>query len=175
MKIIKILLFLFLVITISSCNNIVQNKKNDSESITPTTISSEVEIVTAPKKKTLDDEKIKILKKICKEYPEIKMTNLAFSSTIINNEIQVLHYERDSNGFYFEGYIEYSVFIKDEPALLKLDYSYSAGQAFSASGHISYNKITQDIIKIEYNYGTGSGSTDIYINGKSILEKNNDL
>lgn len=87
----------------------------------------------------------------------------------------MLYYEKDSNGFYLHEYIEYSVLLKDEPAILKLNYSYSIGQAFSASGQILYNKITHDIIKIEYNYGTGKGSTEIYINGKTILEKSNDL
>jgi len=158
-------LLLFLVVVLFSCNNIKQDKQIDSRSvdsiISPSTI------------KSLDNKKVKIIGEICEQYPEIKLTSLVLLSNDINDEVQELYYKKDFNDFYFGEYVEYSVLLRDEEVILKLDYLYSVGQAFSASGQILYNKITHDIIKIEYNYGTGKGATEIYINGKSILEKIN--
>ncbi len=77
--------------------------------------------------------------------------------------------EQDSDFLYFGEYLDYNVTICNDEFEFVVEYNYSIGQAFSAFGHISLNKITEDIIKVEYNYGTGSGTTEITLNGKNLL------
>lgn len=64
MKTIKtLLLLLFLVINLLSCNNIKQDEKIDSESINSTILPSNGKTVLTYKTKTLDNKKLLIIKK----------------------------------------------------------------------------------------------------------------
>lgn len=177
MKTIKKILFLVLAISLCSCHNTKQNQVVTSESVTSKSsfVEGDSSNAIGGKTKALDKEQLIILQKINEMYPEIMVTDLVLANTDKQSEEETLLFERDSSDFYFGVYVEYLIQLKDQQVVLNLDYNYSAGQAYSAIGHITYNKLTHDIIKTEYNYGTGSGTTEIYINGKSILKKMNDL
>lgn len=137
----------------------------------------DVDITHQNKKSTvkikLTDAEIVFLKQINELYPEIRFSDTAFEiyeNNIHNLQLDFQNY-LGSNNLFFDEYIDYRVAITDADPEFKVDYTYSVGQAFSAVGHIYLNKITKEIIRIEYSYGTGSSTTEVSVNGKIIFEK----
>ncbi len=152
---------------LTACNSNSKGEKN---------ITTEVILKEAAKKKIeLTKEEVTLLKKVNKLHPEIKISQLATENIVNGVRFLELDFQSnlDSNNLYFGEYIGYKIVIIDEQLEFKIDYSYSAGQAFSAQGHISLNKITNKTIKVEYNYGTSLGTTEITVDGKIIFEQDN--
>ena len=177
MKIICRLLLVFITLNLYSCGDVSRKQDNASNIALKQNLSSKITDIIASEVKTrpLNKEEMRIMKKVCKQYSEIKMTNALLACNDKQSDEHVLYYEKDSSYLYFGEYVEYSVSLKNEPIIFQWDYTYSAGKAFSATGQIVYNKITDDMIRIEYNYGTGVGSLEIDVNEKNIFKKNNEF
>lgn len=75
------------------------------------------------------------------------------------------NYELGDSYLYFDTYPYYHVLLKHTDHTLVLEYDISAGKALTSFGMITYNTINKEIINNSYSFGTGAGTSEVFVNG----------
>ncbi|GAA3508308.1 hypothetical protein GCM10022393_19090 [Aquimarina addita] len=125
---------------------------------------------------SLNKSEKEFLDKVKKYYSDIEVPISVSRKFIYENdeyhlEQVAFNYSEDDNGLYFGTYPYYNVEIKKDTQTYELVYSNSAGRALTSFGTITYNSMTEEVIRVDYNFGTGAGTSAIYVNGIQQYEK----
>ena len=120
----------------------------------------------------LTKEELEVLRKVKEYHKDLEFTQEVTRNFILVNVKQELlntsfNFKKDKDGSYFGSFINYDVELS--PDLTTITYSYSAGSAYSGNGKIFM--LDGSVIRNEFSYGTGAGTTTIWVNKKKVFEE----
>lgn len=120
----------------------------------------------------LTKEELEVLRKVKEYHKDLEFTQeVTRNFIIIKGKPELLstsfNFKKDKDGFYFGSFINYDVELS--PDLTTITYSCSAGTAANQEGKIFM--LGGSVIRNDFFYGTGAGTTTIWVNEKKVFEE----